>query len=219
MAVRISAEVTVTDQNDAESIVCWYLRTTGSVQPPAPATTQTSQPVGAWTRTEPAVESASDLASYVWSVWQINWGDGTCDWGEVSLSASFEAAKLNWNYTSSVEATADEAASMLRYAHTHEVVNGEFVFEATLWRGARDVTEEADADRFVWFLRDEGGEAFLGRGRTMRVAAADAGYRASVVGGYEDAGEFADAALVTDGGDAIVTDGGDALSARMVWED
>ena len=109
MAVKQQAEVTLTDYSDASSIVCWYKISTSATLPSAPTTTQTSQTVSGWQKTEPTITSDADAAKYVYSCWQTNWGDGSCEWGDVSMSASFEAAKRAWNKASAAQTAADEA--------------------------------------------------------------------------------------------------------------
>ena len=107
MAVKQQAEVTLTDYSDASSIVCWYKISTSATLPSAPTTTQTSQTVSGWQKTEPTIASDADAAKYVYSCWQTNWGDGSCEWGDVSMSASFEAAKRAWNKASAVQTSID----------------------------------------------------------------------------------------------------------------
>lgn len=107
MAVKQQAEVTLTDYSDADSIVCWYQLNASATLPSAPTTTQTSQTVSGWQRSEPTISSDADAAKYVYSCWQTNWGDGSCEWGDVSMSASFEAAKRAWNKASAAQTSID----------------------------------------------------------------------------------------------------------------
>lgn len=97
MATKVSAEVTVTDQTDATAIRAWFHAQTSSVTPSAPTTTDATATPSGWTLAEPTVSSASDLSKYVYRCEQLVWGDGTCDWGTVTMSASYEAAKVAYN--------------------------------------------------------------------------------------------------------------------------
>lgn len=66
-----------------------------------------------------------------------------------------------------------------------------YTFTAHIFRGATDVTDQVDPDFFCWWLRTEGGDTFLGHGRTMTVDASLAGYNGSVIGGVDDVLHFA----------------------------
>lgn len=103
MAVRCSTEVTVIDQTDATAIVCWYQLSSSATLPARPTTTDASATPAGWQRSEPTISGAEDAAKYVYACWQTVWGDGTCDWGDVSMSASFEAAKVAYNKAASVQ--------------------------------------------------------------------------------------------------------------------
>lgn len=107
MAVKQQAEVTLTDYSDADSIVCWYQLNASATLPSKPTTTQTSQTVSGWQKSEPTISSDADAAKYVYACWQTNWGDGSCEWGDVSMSASFEAAKRAWNKASAAQESVD----------------------------------------------------------------------------------------------------------------
>ena len=106
MATRASAEVTITDETDATALVPWYYASTSAIRPDQPTTTQSSDIPTGWSMAEPTVSSSADLSKSVWSCMQLVWGDGTCSWGEVTLSASFEAAKVAYNEAQAAKATA-----------------------------------------------------------------------------------------------------------------
>lgn len=123
--------------------------------------------------------------------------------------------------------SAYDAARALRYEHAFERVydsqeqKWRYDFTARLWRGDEDVTSDEVPERLVWWLRNEGGDALVARGTTWSVYEDDVrlGYRPSVIGGLEDAGESFDARLVDSGGDGLVTSDGDRLVMHMVWGD
>ena len=97
MAIKCSAETTVTNQIDATDLIMWYYATTLTTKPLSPSTTSASVTPTGWSLIEPTIASASDLSKYIYECLQIVWGDGTCSWGDVQLSASFEAAKQAYN--------------------------------------------------------------------------------------------------------------------------
>lgn len=106
MATRASAEVTVTDRTDATAVRAWYRTQVSSVAPSAPNTSSASATPSGWTLAEPTVSGSADLSNYVWRCEQLVWGDGTCDWGPVTLSSSYEAAKVAYNEAQAAKATA-----------------------------------------------------------------------------------------------------------------
>lgn len=103
MAVKATAEITLRDQTDAEAIILWHYVSTSASAPSKPTTTSASTTPSGWSKSEPSVSSDSDLSKYDYTSLQTVWGDGTCDWGDVNLSASYEAAKRAWNKAGSVE--------------------------------------------------------------------------------------------------------------------
>ena len=106
MGVKAASEVTVYDQTDAVALVTWYHSDTSATAPSAPTTTDASVTPTGWSKAEPSISSDGDLTKYVYSCLQTVWGDGTCDWGEVTLSSSFEAAKRAYNKALSESAAA-----------------------------------------------------------------------------------------------------------------
>lgn len=97
MAIKCSAETTITNQIDATDLIMWYYATTLTTKPLSPSTTTASATPTGWSLIEPTITSVSDLSKYIYECLQIVWGDGTCSWGDVQLSASFEAAKQAYN--------------------------------------------------------------------------------------------------------------------------
>lgn len=121
MATKGVAEVTVLDQTDATAVRCWYQISASATLPLAPTTTDASATPSEWSRSEPSITSDEDAAKYVYACWQTVWGDGTCDWGDVSMSASFEAAKRAWNMAHSTQQNLDN----LRVGGTNLIVHNE----------------------------------------------------------------------------------------------
>ena len=107
MAVKASVEVTVTDQTDAEAIVTWYQLTTSATRPQAPSTSSAASTPSGWSTTEPGFQEGA--TTYLYTCQQLVWKDGTCDWGQVQLSSSYEAAKSAYNRSVAAAAAAAEA--------------------------------------------------------------------------------------------------------------
>lgn len=218
MGVLARAEVTLAVAVDVASVVPYYLLQPSMSQPPAKPTV--AEPDG-WSTTEPGYDGSVTVSLYVCQKTTLT--DGTFLWSSVSLSSAYEAAKEASNLAGAAGEAASaamDAASALRYDHTFsKTADGTYLFSAHLWSGQDDVTDDVDADRFVWWLRTEDGDVFLGRGPTMSVPEARAGWRASVLGGYEDEGSFLETGLVDHAGGGLVTDTGEHIMARIIWED
>lgn len=105
--ILCNCEVTITDETDIDSLVTWHKWSSSATLPSAPTTTQTTQAVDGWQTVEPGISTEADAAGYVYSVLQTRWKDGSCTWGAVSMSASFEAAKTAWNKAHAVQASLD----------------------------------------------------------------------------------------------------------------
>lgn len=111
-AVKASAEVTVIDYTDADHFVTWYALTTSATKPAVPTTTIASQtPDAPWSSSEPAYEAGT--TSYLHTCIQTVWGDGSCDWGDVQLSSSYEAAKQAANRADAAKEQANEVQENL----------------------------------------------------------------------------------------------------------
>lgn len=116
--IKASAEVTVYDQTDVVGIAQWHFATTSTTVPSKPATTDASATPSGWSRTEPTIASDSDLDKYVYVCVQTVWGDGSCTWGDVFLSASFEAAKRAYNKADNAQAAAGAVEDFIGPART-----------------------------------------------------------------------------------------------------
>ena len=154
MATKASAEVTVTDRTDATAIRAWYHAQTSAVAPSAPTTTDATATPSGWTLAEPTISSASDLSKYVYRCEQLVWGDGTCDWGTVTLSASYEAAKVAYNEAQTAKTTATR--------YINELVDGIMVHpygDITTGWSIRDALELIKSGISVFRVWLEGGLA------------------------------------------------------------
>lgn len=96
MAVRVSTEVTVTDQTDATALVTFYQLTSSATKPAKPTTTDASATPPGWSKAEPSFDPAQGTR-WLYTCLQLVWGDGTCTWGDVQASSAYEQAKQAWN--------------------------------------------------------------------------------------------------------------------------
>ena len=106
-------QITLTDYTDADALVEWYKLSSSSTPPSAPTTTDAEDVPTGWTTSEPTFDPSDSTTYYLYTCMQIVWGDGTCDWGSVQLSSSYEAAKSAYNRA--VAAGNAAAAAKARY--------------------------------------------------------------------------------------------------------
>ena len=114
--------------------------------------------------------------------------------------------------------TLDEMLAELakvEYDHEYSYASGTYTFTAKAYRGYDEISAQYDPDFFVWYLRTETGDTFLGSGYTMQISAEQAGYRGSIIGGMED---VLIVELVDDQ-DATITDSsGNSIMTHAIWE-
>ena len=100
--VKGIGETTITDETDIDSLVTWYrlsesdtstIRT--NYKTALDAITSSSTTPSGWSTNEPAFQEGS--TNYLHTVIQTRWKDGTCTWGDVQLSSSYEASKQAYN--------------------------------------------------------------------------------------------------------------------------
>lgn len=128
MTVKTSNEVTLIVGRDVTRITTFYKVQSSTSTPAAPTTTLTSQAVGGWSAIEPSWDGTATNSLY--TVQRIESGDGSCLWGAVSKSSSYEAAKQGINMASAAQAAAaatgqhfwDDAAG----AHVTEAARDEW---------------------------------------------------------------------------------------------
>ena len=109
--------------------------------------------------------------------------------------------------------TIQKVEETLRYDTNFTESNGVYNFTAVMYSGEEDITNTLDPDRFVWYLRtEEEGDTFLSRGYSVTVAASEAKYRGTVIGGYEDA--FMPL-LITESNDFLITNNNELLTTYI----
>lgn len=99
MAVKASASITLSSMTDIESVWWYYKLQSSTLDPPAKPTT--NPPPSGWTDAEPAYTPGSTNTLYF--VELTVFSDGTFDYGNVSVSSSYEAAKAAWNKAQAVD--------------------------------------------------------------------------------------------------------------------
>ena len=145
MAVKAQDQVTLIDMTDAISIITWYrLQVSTLTKPAKPTTSNTSQPPDGWTKTEPAFSEGSTNTLY--TCCQNNFGDGTCVWGEVQVSSSYEAAKAAYNKADSAQNTANKALS------STEIIVGTQTSATGAWTGMASFSELTDGQSILYWL-------------------------------------------------------------------
>lgn len=132
-------------------------------------------------------------------------GVGAGDRQQADIDHAIEGVDTAW----------DAIDNTFLYDVTYELVGTNYVFTAHLYRAGEEVTDEYPPDVFGWILRTETGDIPQPADYTYTVAQADAGYRASVIGGFIN---FTTSTLVTSGGLNFVTSDGDTLVAYTYLE-
>lgn len=98
MAVKASASITLSAVKDIESVWWYYKLQSSTLDPPAKPT---ANPPSGWTDAEPTYTPGSTNTLYF--VELTVFSDGTFDYGNVSVSSSYEAAKAAWNKAQAVD--------------------------------------------------------------------------------------------------------------------
>lgn len=132
-----------------------------------------------------------------------------CDYGNTE-----EMTDLRPSVNSDIQAAIYDAFDLV-YDHMYTESNGVYTFTAYLYRGLEDITSRVDPDHFVWFLRTEDGDSLLGYGRTITINKSALGYRASIIGGYD---EVMVANIITSDGDHEATSSGDLITTYAIGE-
>ena len=106
MAVKARAEITLSSIRDVQSVTRYYLLQSSTSSVPAKPTTFT--PPSGWTTTEPAYDSTGTYSLYITD--RTVFSDGSFVYSDVSLSSSYEAAKVAYNKAAGAEDVANSAS-------------------------------------------------------------------------------------------------------------
>lgn len=106
MAVKARAEITLSSIRDVQSVTRYYLLQSSTSAVPSKPTT--NPPGGNWVTSEPTYTSGSTNSLYFVDLTVFS--DGTFAYSGVSLSSSYEAAKVAYNKAVSAEGVANSAS-------------------------------------------------------------------------------------------------------------
>ena len=105
MAVKARAEITLSSIRDVQSVTRYYLLQSSTSAAPSKPTT--NPPGGNWVTTEPTYTTGSTNSLYFTDCTVFS--DGTFVYSDVSLSSSYEAAKVAYNKAENAETIAEKA--------------------------------------------------------------------------------------------------------------
>lgn len=142
MAVKAKAEITLAAITDIQSLTRYYLVQSSTSSAPAKPTTFT--PPSGWTTTEPAYDSTGTYSLYTTD--RTVFSDGSFVYSDVSLSSSYEAAKVAYNKAENAESIAERAT------HSPNLTPfGSRSFEDTgYWKNGLSGDGFVDSNGWVW---------------------------------------------------------------------
>lgn len=121
MAVKAKAEITIFYVNEVEAVYRYYLLQSSTLGKPSVPTSY--PPSSSWVTTEPTYTEGSTTSLYYTDCTVLT--DGTWSYSPVSLSSSYEAAKLAYNKALAAEGRVTEVEADI------EVMNGEISLKAS----------------------------------------------------------------------------------------
>ena len=142
MAIKASATISLSTVVDVVSCTRFYLLQSSILTPPAVPTT--SPPVGDWDDTEPTYTSGSTNSLYFCD--RTDFSDGTWSYSSVSLSSSYEAAKVAYNKAEAAQRAAAKALS------NTEVIVGTQTAATSHWTGSASFSALTDGQQIVYWL-------------------------------------------------------------------
>lgn len=92
MAVKAKDQVTIVDMTDVKAVTIYYLLQASALAAPSAPTIK--EPTN-WSTTEPAFDNTTTKTLY--TCVRTLYKNGTFNWGDVSVSSSYEAAKVAYN--------------------------------------------------------------------------------------------------------------------------
>ncbi len=106
MAIKARAEITLSSIRDIQSVTRYYLLQSSTAAKPNKPTT--NPPGGSWVKAEPTYTTGSTNSLYFTDCTVFS--DGTFVYSDVSLSSSYEAAKVAYNKAENAEDIANDAS-------------------------------------------------------------------------------------------------------------
>ena len=149
MAVKARAEITLSSIRDVQSVTRYYLLQSSTSTAPAKPTK--NPPGGNWVTTEPTYTSGSTNSLYFTDCTVFS--DGSFVYSDVSLSSSYEAAKVAYNKAAGAEDVATAA---------QETANGKntVYYQAEAPSGGTYKTND------IWFDTNNGNKMYMWNGST-----------------------------------------------------
>lgn len=147
MAVKARAEITLSSIRDVQSVTRYYLLQSSTSTAPAKPTK--NPPGGNWVTTEPTYTSGSTNSLYFTDCTVFS--DGSFVYSDVSLSSSYEAAKVAYNKAAGAEDVATAA---------QETANGKntVYYQASAPSGGTYKVND------IWFETDNGNKMYMWNG-------------------------------------------------------
>ena len=142
MAVKSSAAITLSCVVDVVATTRYYLLQSSTLSPPAKPSAR--QPGGSWTDSEPSYTATSTNSLYF--VDRTDFSDGTWAYSSVSLSSSYEAAKLAYNKATAAQDAAQKALSNV------ELIVGEQTAATAAWTGHANFDTLVDKQQISYWL-------------------------------------------------------------------
>ena len=149
MAIKASASISLSSVTDVASVTRYYLLQSSTLAAPAKPTAQ--PPGGSWTDTEPGYTDGFTNGLYFTDLTVFS--DGTWAYAPVSLSSSYEAAKVAYNKAISALSTADAAQNAANEAQTG--INNATIYAAKVETiaNAAKIQAETNAANFSRVVR------------------------------------------------------------------
>ena len=142
MSVKSSAAITLSCVVDVVATTRYYLLQSSTLSPPAKPSAK--QPGGSWTDSEPSYTATSTNSLYF--VDRTDYSDGTWAYSSVSLSSSYEAAKLAYNKATAAQDAAQKALSNV------ELIVGEQTAATAAWTGHANFDTLVDKQQISYWL-------------------------------------------------------------------
>ena len=149
MAVQASASITLSAVRDLQSCTRYYLLQSSTAAKPSKPTA--NPPGGNWVTAEPSYTSGSTNSLYFVDLNVFS--DGSFAYSDVSLSSSYEAAKVAYNKAQAAQTAAQQALS------STECVVGTQTSSTNVWTGTVSFSSLTDGQVILYWLPHAGTNA------------------------------------------------------------
>ena len=144
MAIVASALITLASVTDVKSVTRYYILRSSTQSSPTSTTNTISPVISNWSTSEPTYTEGSTNSLYF--VDKTTFSDDTYAYSAVSLSSSYEAAKVAYNKAKTAQDAADKALS------NTEVIVGTQTAVTGAWTGVASFSELTDGQQIVYWL-------------------------------------------------------------------